>query len=602
MLPVLGAEAVAERVDDLIGAWSPAMTDRLRIRQLMDGGREAIVALLGPRGAARLGGDDLPVAHLMDAGLQRLAQRLGRMPDVRVDPAGHRDSEANRKAAEKRQRLIQGLDYQTRLELTLPYAARWLPGYGFACWTITEGLGRNGERYAKAEVRNSFDAYPGQWGPDSQPAEVAFVRLVSKRKLSRQYPVYAAALEKLSGRAWGGTYNRVWTPGQYNWEGQSSDMVQVAEYIDASGTYLLALDTRVLLDVVPNPLETAPAFVFARRPSFNKLGGQYDHVIGLMSMMAKLNVLAYIATEDATFRETNIIGDLIGKRYERGRFATNFFSPGTQIERPTADVAFQTFTQIDRIERQLRIGANYPITEDAESPTRWVTGRGLDELSTAVSANVREYQTALSTAIESLDARRLEWEERVYGMTEKRVTGNVAGMSISEKYRPAQAIAGNYDSRRVYGVMAGWDEPEKIVTGLQLLSVEALDLETFQDNLDGLENKTVIAERNRKRRAENGMWEILVARAAEGDPKAQMALVEIHNSPGQLEKILSKFYTPEEPEMSPEEQMMAMAMMGGGGPPGGAAPMGGPPEGVSTVLSRILGGEASSGAQTVTRV
>ena len=34
--------------------------------------------------------------------------------------------------------------------------------------------------------------------------------------------------------------------------------------------------------------------------------------------------------------------------------------------------------------------------------------------------------------------------------------------------------------------MAGYDEPQKIVTGLQLLQAGIIDTQTLQENLDGL--------------------------------------------------------------------------------------------------------------------
>ena len=46
--------------------------------------------------------------------------------------------------------------------------------------------------------------------------------------------------------------------------------------------------------------------------------------------------------------------------------------------------------------------------------------------------------------------------------------------------------------------MAGFDEPQKIVTGLQLLQAGVIDTETLQDNIDGLENIQKVQERIRK--------------------------------------------------------------------------------------------------------
>jgi hypothetical protein len=603
---MLDSDELAERIHNLRQAHAPFMRDRIRIRQIMNGGPDAIRALLGNKAAAKLGSEDLPVVHLMDSGLTRLAQRLGRAPDVRVDPSVLKDTKGEKRGAEKRERILAGLDYQARLMLTMPYAGRWLPGYSFVPWTIVEGRGRSGESYAKAEIRNSFDCFPGQWGPDSQPEEIAFIRLASKRRLARQYPTYAAKLEAVaSGPQYGptgfGGAGGIWSPGRMAWEGPAgSDAVLLAEYIDSSGTYLMALDHDFLLDHVPNPLGSGPAFALARRPSFDQAKGQYDHLIGLMGMMAKLNVLAYMATEDAVFRETNIIGDMISAKYRRGRMATNFFATGTRVEKPTADVSFQVFNQIDRVERQLRIGANYSVVEDSESPNSFATGRGLDKLTEAPSINVGEYQTQMGFALELIDAKRLEWEERMYGSQLKEISANVRGTQINESYRPSKDIAGRYESRRVYGVMAGWDEPDKIVTGLQLLQAELIDHETMQDNLDGLENRTRVNDRIRQRKTEDRIYDILSQRASDGDPKAEMALVEIMSNPTDITEILTKFYTPEEPEMSPEEQALA-AGLGGGGGPGGPGVV--PPDDVSTVLSRLMsGGQADAGVQTVGRL
>ena len=56
----------------------------------------------------------------------------------------------------------------------------------------------------------------------------------------------------------------------------------------------------------------------------------------------------------------------------------------------------------------------------------------------------------------------------------------------------------------------------------------------------------------------------------ERDPGAMMALVEILQNPGQTTDTLVKLFTPQEPEMSPEEAaMMAGGGMGGEGLEGG---------------------------------
>ena len=85
-----------------------------------------------------------------------------------------------------------------------------------------------------------------------------------------------------------------------------------------------------------------------------------------------------------------------------------------------------------------------------------------------------------------------------------------------------------YKTRRVYGVMAGFDEPTKIVSGLQLLQAGIIDKETLQENMDGLDNVQKINDRILKDEAERTLFETLKVQASQGDPKATMALVQIY--------------------------------------------------------------------------
>jgi hypothetical protein len=84
-----------------------------------------------------------------------------------------------------------------------------------------------------------------------------------------------------------------------------------------------------------------------------------------------------------------------------------------------------------------------------------------------------------------------------------------------------------------------------------------------------------------------------------------MALAEIYTNPGEISATLLKLFTPEEPQMSPEEEAMMQGGMGGppGMPPGGAPPGGAPqssPESMQTILSMIEG--QGGGVQSVARV
>ena len=116
--------------------------------------------------------------------------------------------------------------------------------------------------------------------------------------------------------------------------------------------------------------------------------------------------------------------------------------------------------------------------------------------------------------------------------------------------------------------MAGFDEPQKIITGLQLKQQGIIDTQTLQENMDGLDNITKIQQRISAEKAETVLFESLMAQAAEGNPKATMAAIEIRKNPQKMSEILDKFYTAEGDE--PSEQELAMLGMGGPQIPAGS--------------------------------
>jgi hypothetical protein len=210
-----------------------------------------------------------------------------------------------------------------------------------------------------------------------------------------------------------------------------------------------------------------------------------------MAMMAKINIMSAIAMEDSVFTETNISGEIESGQYRKGRFAVNYLAPGTQVSKPMNNMPYQLFQQVDRLERQLRMVGGYPVTDDSQSPNSFVTGAGLSELNSTMSLMINEYREIIKHSITQMDSKRLELD--VVFHTHKVLIKNLWQVSLmvlhfQKTIQPLGDIGGDFRTRRIYGVMAGFDEPQKIVTGLQLLQAGVIDVETLQDNIDGLEN------------------------------------------------------------------------------------------------------------------
>jgi hypothetical protein len=584
-------------------------SDRHRIRSIMNGGVDGIMAIMvwdqgkgasmGAGEVANLYGVDLPTVNLLASGLDRSAQKIGRAPSLKAPIT---EEEAARRRQQKKIDVVAGWDYHQRLELQYPQAGRWALGYAIVPWVIKGRTAPDGTPFPYAELRDPYDVYPGWFGADQQPDELASVRKIPLLALRHAYPeenwdrIEAQIKENRRKGSGEGAAAIFGSDRQASWEGPATG-VEVIEYIDGTGTYYVIPEIGKLLTVVPNPLESGPPFVVARKFSFDRQISQYHHVIGLMSQMAKLNILGLIAAEDSVFRETNIIGELESGEYERGRFAVNMFAEGSRVEKPTGDVPQQVWAQIDRLERQLRIGAAYDVSQDAISPNSFATGAAVRELQSATQANISEYQLVFRHSVERLDAKRLEWAEAMWPSRRTRI------FDISGKerfYRPSTDIRKDTRTRRMYGAMATFDDQAKVVVGLQLMQGDVMSVETLQENIDGLED----LERENDRIAAKKAWDTLLARLAarsEQDPKADAALVEIGNNPSQRRQILAKYFTPQDPQLSPEEQQALMAQQMPGLPPGApmTAPMDQPPN-VTSVLSRVeANGGTDAGVQTV---
>tara|TARA_R100000152_G_C6782195_1_gene218902 strand:- start:11827 stop:13560 length:1734 start_codon:yes stop_codon:yes gene_type:complete len=568
---------IIERASYLKRMHDEALIDRARYRAILNGGEDGIRQLLGP-GLDNNEAYTIPAPNLMLSALDRLSQKIGKVPTLDVHITNARDSQRNKVKKDKLERIVTAYDKMQELELQLPQVARWLPGYGFAVWVITTKMDMNGNMYPCAELRNPYDCFPGYFGNKQKPQELAIIQKVPIKNLIDMYPELKSWFEakESEGSESYNSYNMNYS-NDGSWENQDENGDVILEYMNIEGTYVVHVASKKIVDFVPNPLKSGPAFVVAKRFSFDRLQGQFDQVIGLMASMAKINILSVIAMEDAVFTETNIVGEIESGQYRKGRNSINYLTPGSQVVKPTTNLPYQLFEQVGRLERQLRVVAGYPVQDDAISPNSFVTGRGLEELESGVSQMVNEYHTILEYALQEIDAKRLELDEALFSKKRKPISGTYKGASFSESYTPSTDIDKNYITRRKYGAMASFDAPNKIITGLQLLQAGIIDKETFQQEMDGLENLSQINERITKQKTEDILYQMLLQQSQQGDKSAMMAVVQIYNNPKDIGKVLEKFFSASGEEPSPEEQalMQQQAMQQQVGPPDLAAMLGG---------------------------
>jgi hypothetical protein len=617
-------QRVLERISELKRTGAEERSLRQRIQAIMDGGARGIAAVMAwDQGrqaqsideVAKAYGVDLAAVNMMASGVERLGQRVGDIPYLRAAEAYQRDL---REQFAHRRAIVADWDEYQQLELLFPQIGRWLPGYTQFLWTICQGYYSYAAEqipYPYVHLRDSFDVYMGH---GLEPDDALVVRRVPLRVLQAQYPE-ATLRSRYPDFSWRSATSRLERaatmrslgngaspPGPSRWEGEHSG-IEVCEYMDAHATSLMVPDLGMAFSTIENPVYPEPPFVAARRYSFNLNVSAYHHVIGLNAMMARLNILGLVATEDGVFAPTNIIGELESGEYLHGRGEVNLFSQGSKVERGMSDQPQTLWAMTDRIEKQLRIGASYDLSSDGISPNSYATQAGIQELQSGVERNVAEYQKIIRRATERLDTRRLMWAERVW--PKRRTKLYFFSTKEQTTYTPAKHIKGDYRTRRRHAVGGLWGSTNNVVQALQLLQTGVLDIETIQDAVPGIGDGEQILQRNRAREAEKA----LMARLASTPPGQPLAvddasavLVAIMADPDRQDEILTEKFTPPPPEEAPPEMAPPMGMEGGmpGETPPGIMEMLAQMEGnrTQTTMSRIMSNNtADAGVQLVGR-
>lgn len=547
---------VQSRVNYLYNINQPYLAARSRTRALMNGGKGALDVLLKD---LPTNDDTLPAANHIKSGIERFSEMISPAPDLRINPPGERDRDKDARSAEKRERIVSSYDERCKIVHQLAQGSLWLPGYGFYSWKVCEKKDRNGYRYPKAELRDPFTSWPAEWGVDQQPVDIAYQRWIDPDTLATVYPHAKNAIEEAvrKGRG-GGTLSggavdlSGFAPSANThpgWDGVTGG-IEVIEYVDAWGTYVYSPAVGDFLDKYEHPLDRAP-FVVPRRFTFDTLAGHFDDVIGLASVMAKLTLLTQIVMEDAAFAPV-VVNGRMDAPFRKGRDAVNHIEGG-DAKYLYQNFPYQMFTEIDRVENHLRSTTGYSKQADGESPISFVTGQGLEELGSSLSRQVQRYQLVIGDSLEELDSIRLEWDERAFGNEKRFVEGTRKGQAYSEEYVPSEDIGGRWGTRRVYGIMAGLDEPRRLVGLLQMLAAEVIDVQTVQENLSDIDNAPKVRDRILEQKIESTQFEMLTAMAGQGDPNAMRALVAIKKDPKRMNDVLEEFFKPPEEEEAQQQ-------------------------------------------------
>lgn len=591
------AAEVSVRCNELVHLNDEAMPYRERTRDIMDGGEKGLSRLVGkdlhnPRAV-----DMIPVANMMLKANDRLAQKIGKYPTPKCDSDS--DDQSPQERADKRVKILTSWDRAAKMKLMLRQQGRWLPGYGLSAWTYSIRTDMNGDPYPHAGLRDPFDTFPSPWTFDQRPRDIAFRHVISLEDLAKVNPEAATKIRQKQQspvgygsatgylpRAMGGVVLSPSGGGGASWGNQSGKGIEVFEYVCETGTYWVHPNCPDFLSYVPNPLKGGPMFRIGKRFAFNKLQGQYDQLVGLMAAVVRLNLLAVMAVESGVNSETAIIGHMANGVYKTGPGAINYLLPGSTVEKVNNRIPFEALTQLDKLERQLRSMATYPVTDDGISPNSFVTGMGLEELKGSVELEVEEYHDIVADLLEGIDSDRLELADNLMTGGRYKVWGVSKGAAFSTTYRPDQDIKGEYITRRVFGLLSKWDDPNKVVTGVALRQNEVISTEYLRDNIDGLDEHERMKDQIRDEKIEMALMGMLMQTSA--DPNSPMFMSAVKSLIDQLpdgdmkDLLTQNFITAPEEAAAQEQQAVGLPP---GGPPEGSPT--GPIPPTTTILNRL---------------
>jgi hypothetical protein len=341
------------------------------------------------------------VANLLAQGLDQTAMRIASTrPDIYCPPTDP-SRKRSRDNANVRRKAIFGWWENSRMDLQLAKRARHLIGYST---TITQLRFNPKTGCPEWHLRDPLTAYPATLlgVDDMRPRDVVFAYERPLGYLRAMYPDVAAVFQSDSGAG----------------EDQPIEMI---EYISDEEQVLVAMrgpvktgvfstssysDDNIVVELerAPNILGQCPV-VCAERISLDDAQGQFDGILGMYQMQARLMALEVIAVQKGVFPDTWLIGRQ-GETPQIVNPADGLTGEvgvvrGGDLRDMQMQPGYMTNPAIDRLERAQRLTAGIPPEFGGESSTNIRTGRRGDAvLSAVVDFPVQESQRIMARSLQ----------------------------------------------------------------------------------------------------------------------------------------------------------------------------------------------------------
>lgn len=401
-------------VEDIVGmllerkqAQSPLLHNMARLRDAYNG--DIVVPL--PEMDRQ---EQAAVANLISTGLDQSAMRISSvMPNLYFPPVKPGDRASEKRSSTRRDATL-GWWEANKMPLKLRRRARHMIGYASSPVVLRPDRKRG---IARWELRSPLSTYaaPTEDPDDITPLDCIFTFGRSYKWLQTNYPDRISQLNT-NGK----------TPSPH-------EIFEVVEYVDGEVTVMAVIGSKsdpatqyiqgsayVELERVPNRTGICPAVV-PGRITLDRPMGQFDGLVGMYQMQAKLMALEVIAVERGIFPDTY----LISRPGESAKFISGPFDGRTGMVNVVAGGDLKEAGQaqgtasgalIDRLERSMRITSGTPAEFGGESTTNIRTGkRGDAILSAVVDFPVQEAQEILAASMQEENKRAIAIAKTYFG-------------------------------------------------------------------------------------------------------------------------------------------------------------------------------------------
>lgn len=477
-----------------------------RIRRILDGDASVLWQIM-----ANTGLDETPTpstseiytANMLLMAGDQLSRRIAANPTIRDFATS--DKPAAKKRSEKAEAWKQYVWRENKMNLTGRQVSKWLLAYAEAPIVCVPDPARGMPCY---EERDPLTAYPAEahtWRPN--PSDIVFRYRRTIWDLAQRYESAAVLLARAANVGRGEMFREI----------------DVLEWHDSEHTCLVANAGEkyghVELEYVDNRAER-PLFVVPRLITFGERQGQFNQLAGLMAAQARLTILMMMAAERAVFPETFIAGDLVSAGIAQGPDAVTLLDKDATVNRLGYNSSIQFFQDLDRFERNLRLGAGVPAQFGGETPSTLATGRGNQVLIGAtVDEGVRERQEILGEAYRELvEASVAMARSGMLGDPERSIHFISRKEDVDEAASLAPTALPVGTTRVEYGLLSSADSSSATVIIGQLVGTEMISEEGARDLHPFIDQPRLEGRRVKTQRIDRAMLASIETMASQVDP------------------------------------------------------------------------------------